>query len=191
MQVEPKVPAFADFLSILNQADSITNPAEIHGVLCGLICTGQKLNGNFWLHSALKLFESRAHISGRYRDIVLDLYDSTCRQLSGVDTEFHLLLPMTDEKTLSTCAEALSIWCQGFLYGLQFNSATFDEELSDEVTEALRCITELAKLDFSHIEVSEIDKVAYLGVADFVKSSAVLIYEEFSKHLSGKPVTLH
>lgn len=191
MQIEPKVPAFADFLSILNQADSITNPAEIHGVLCGLICAGQQLNGNFWFHSALKLFESRAHITGRYRDIVINLYDSTCRQLSGLGTEFHLLLPMADEKSLSTCAEALSIWCQGFLYGLQFTAINLEDELSDEAAEALRCMTELAKLDFNHIEVSEIDKIAYLGVADFVKSSAVLLYEEFTKSLSDKPVVLH
>lgn len=180
MQVGPKILAFDDFSCVLAEADSLANPAEIHGILCGLICSGQKIDGKFWFHTVLKLFESRAHIAARHRSMVIDLYDASCRQLSGLDSEFQMLLPDSNQ-SLSRRAEALSQWCQGFLFGLRLPDSSIEKEASEETRDALRCISELAQLDFASIEIREVDNKAYSGVVEFVRSAVSVLYEEFTE----------
>lgn len=182
MQIQTKIPAFKDFSYLLSQSDSIANPAEIHGILCGLICSGQKLDGKFWFHTVLKLFEAKAHIAPHNRGMVIELYDATCRQLSRLDSDFELLLP-DDNQALAIQAEALSQWCQGYLYGLRLADNTILDKSTEDSRDALRCISEIAKLDFSSIEVREIDSKAYHGVVEFVRSSVIVLYDE----LSGLP----
>ena len=54
MQIQANTLAFDDFYRLLSQTDVTTSLAEIHGVLCGFICVGTKLNGGFWIDSLLK-----------------------------------------------------------------------------------------------------------------------------------------
>lgn len=183
MQFQSKILAFDDFSYLLTQADSLANPAEIHGVLCGLICTGQKLDGKFWLHTALKLFEARAHIAPHHRGRVIDLYDATCRQLSGLEGDFQMLLPDA-EQPLAKRAEALSQWCYGFLSGLNLTEFTLNPGHAHEIKDALKCISEIARLDFSSIEVRDIDNIAYNGVVEYVHNAVLALYQELGSNQS-------
>lgn len=181
MQVTPKLLDFENFSYLLSEADSLASPAEIHGILCGIICSGPKMDGNFWFHTILKLFESRAYLAPRHRNMVIDLYDNTCRQLIGLETEFQLLLP-NESNSLNRRAQALSFWCQGFLYGLQLADSSIGKGTSDETFHALSCISEIAQLDFSSIEVKEVDNKTYSNVVEFVTDAVTSVYKE----LSGK-----
>ncbi|MES2142716.1 MAG: UPF0149 family protein [Pseudomonadota bacterium] len=177
MQIQANTLAFDDFYRLLSQTDVTTSPAEIHGVLCGFICVGTKLNGGFWIDSLLKRLGVRPPcLMLESQETVVGLYDAACRQLSGLQS-FRLLLP--DEKhDLEERAEALSFWCEGFLYGLGLGVNSFDEETSDVVHEALYCIAEIAKLDISQLEVTELDKLAYDEAIEFITQAIPLIYEE-------------
>lgn len=179
MQIVPKILDFENFSYLLAEADSLASPAEIHGILCGIICSGQKMDGNFWFHTVLKLFESRAYLAPRHREMVLELYDSTCRQLGGLGSEFQLLLP-DPSNSLPRRAEALSYWCQGFLYGIQLADSAISKGTSEENYNALSCISEIAQLDFRSIEVREIDNKAYVGVVEFVTDAVTSLYKELS-----------
>ncbi len=106
----------------------------------------------------------------------MGLYDAACRQLSGLQS-FKLLLP-DEQHELEERAEALSLWCEGFLYGLGLGGSSFDEETSDTVNEALFCIAEIAKLDVSQLEVTELDRLAYDEAIEFITQAVPLIYEE-------------
>jgi hypothetical protein len=178
MQVQAKMPVFDELSCILAQADSLTNPAEIHGILCGLICAGRKLDGQFWLHTAFRLIEARAHFPSSQRDRIIELYDSICRQLSGLDGEFQILLPNEAQPILERAA-SLTQWCYGFLYGLAFVDSAIMEIFAEESRDVLHSISEIAKLDYANIEVSDMDISAYLNVAEFVRSSIVRLYNEF------------
>ena len=179
MQVIPKLLDFKNFSYLLAEADSIANPAEIHGILCGIVCSGQKMDGNFWFHTVLNLFESKAFLSPQHRHMVLDLYDSTCRQLCGLESELQLLLP-GQEMSLPLRAQALSYWCQGFLYGLQLADRSIGKSASEETFQALSCISEIAQLDFRNIEIKEIDSKAYIGAVEFITDAVNSVYKEFS-----------
>lgn len=178
MQIESKIPVFDDFSHHWFQTEGLANPAETHGILAGLICTGQKLNGKFWFDTVLRLAGIGEEMAGSYQNIVVGLYDVTCRQLSGIESEFQLLLP-NDSIPFTERAMALSDWCQGFIYGLDWaDSPAMAEQMVEEVQEAMRCISELAKLDFTKIEITENDRAAFMSVAEFVRSAVIMIYAE-------------
>lgn len=180
MQVQEKSPAFDDFYHLLTQADVAASPAEIHGMLCGFICAGPKLNGGFLIDILLKRLGTRPRLVLEPQGAVVGLYDTACRQLSGLQT-FQLLLP--DERyELGERAEALSLWCEGFLYGLGLGGSSIEEETPDVIHEALYCIAEIAKLEISNLVVTELDKLAYNEAIEFVTHAIPLIYEELTHY---------
>lgn len=183
MQIQPKIPAFDDFSYVLAQADTPTSPSELHGVLSGLVCVEHRLNGGSWLDIILKRMGSHARLdSSKHQEMVLGLYDVICRQIGGFEEEFQLLLP-SENRPLAERAKALSNWCQGFLYGFALGGDPIDDETSDVVHEAVRCISEIAQLDFNQIEITEMDGVAYEGVIEFITNSVPLIYSSLTGYL--------
>lgn len=186
MQIQTKIPVFDDFFYILTENDSPTDPAEIHGMLCGLICMGRRANGQFWLDSVLKLLNSQAPIIARYQGMLINLYDVSCRQLIGMDSDFQLLLP-SENSSLIGQAEALSNWCKGFLAGLHMTGGVLEESISRESIEGLQTMEEIANLDFVKIEINEHDKFAYVHVVDFVRATVIRLHRELAnKKEKGK-----
>lgn len=179
MQVETKILAFDDFSGLFAQADAMVSPARLHGVLVGLICVGQKLDGKFWLDATLRMVEARAVLPSKQRDLIIHLYDVTCRQLCDLDSELQLLLP-NNSQFLIDSAMALSQWCEGFLYGLGLDDGSAYDNIPEDIREGLRCISELAKLDFEKIEMAaestEMEKMAYQGVVEYVRSAVMSFY---------------
>lgn len=179
MHIQSKVLGFIDYRHMLAQADSLANPAEIHGILSGLVCTGQKLDGQVGFNLILKLFETRAHITPAHRGLIIEMYDTLCRQLNCSESEFELLLPDTIQP-LTERAEALSQWCQGFIYSLRLVNTSLENEFSNEVRETLNTICEIAKLDYANIVVRDVDTSAYVGVVEFVRNTVVTLHHELN-----------
>lgn len=181
MQIQSKIPAFEEVSHILIQVHTQTTPSELHGVLSGLVCIGSRLNGKFWLDSLLQRFKSFGDFAKENQGLILSLYDGICRQLNGMEDEYFEIMLPNENSSLTKRAEALSQWCQGFLYGLNVVDNLIDTTTPDDVHEALRCISELAKLDFTDIQVGEMDATAYFNVLEYVESSVEMIYLEFNQ----------
>lgn len=175
MQIEPKI---LDFSLTLQQTESLANPSEIQGMLCGLICAGQKLNGKFWFDSVLKRLKE---VTPKSKAIVIEFYDLVCRQLGGVEPiGFELLLP-DENQPLPVRAQALSQWCKGFLYALYLSGK--DESNTPEETQTmLQYLGGLAQLDFQSLEATEIDQEAYIISAEFVRDIIIKYYQDFVGH---------
>ena len=61
--------------------------------------------------------------------VLQNVYDAMVRTLAGNDSAFAPLLP-DDDAPLAERADALSMWCQGFLYGLGSGSAADPSKVS-------------------------------------------------------------
>jgi uncharacterized protein len=180
MQTQAKSPAFDDFYHLLTQAEVATSPSEIHGMLCGFICVGSKLNGGFLIDILLKRLGTRPALMLGSQGAIVSLYDAACRQLSGLQT-FQLLLP--DERhELEQRAEALSLWCEGFLYGIGLGGSSIEEETPDVIHESLYCIAEIARLEINHLEVTDLDELAYDEAIEFITHAIPLIYEKLTHY---------
>ena len=86
--------------------------------------------------------------------------------------------------SLDVRAEALGLWCQGFVSGLGTGLGG-QSGLSPEGEEFLRDLTEISRVGFDADSTDEADETAYAEIVEYVRVGVVLMGEE----LRPRPVT--
>jgi yecA family protein len=169
--------AFHDLDETLRRAGTACDAAESHGTLCGALCAGLDSDAP-WLDHILDEATGSPEAQRRCREALTALRDSAHGQLAGGSLEFTPILP-DDELSLADRTDALSEWCQGFLYGIGLagDRLKFDE-LSEETSEILKDISHVSQAGFEGSEASEEDETAYAEIVEYVRMGVQLIYEE-------------
>ena len=90
------------------------NPAELHGLLCGLLCVDEGLNGDQWLHYAGEVLAEGAELSKPVREVLAKLLEYGIAQMKDSDGSITPLLP-DDDAPLNQSVDALRAWCHGLL----------------------------------------------------------------------------
>jgi yecA family protein len=168
--------SFHDLDDTLRRAGAACDAAEAHGTLCGALCAGLDSDGP-WLEHILDEATGTPEALRRCREALTALRDSTHGQLAGGSLEFAPLLP-DDELGLADRTDALSEWCQGFLFGIGLGGDRLKfEELAEESTEILKDMTQISQAGFEG-EDSEEDETAYAEIVEYVRMGVQLLYEE-------------
>ena len=158
---------------VLNN-DSAASAAEVHGVLSGLLCLNSRTECNQWLEVVFG--ENTADLDRAEHALLSALCETTRRQLDDFDFSFELLLP-DDTFSLEERANALSEWCQGFLYGLGYRSDS--AEWPGESSEVLHDLLEISRLNPD--SGGESDEVAYAEITEYVRVGVQLIWTELQQ----------
>ena len=148
-------------------ADATVGAAEAHGLLAGLLCADSAADCEQWL--GLVFAEARDGLGEGEAAALRELYDETCSLLDAVDFSFALFLP-DDDAPLAERAEALSAWCQGFLYGVGYAGA---REWPDDCAEVLRDLADISRLDAD--ASGEEDEAAFTEISEFVRVCVQLV----------------
>jgi len=169
--------AFHDLDETLRRAGAACDAAESHGTLCGALCAGLDSDAP-WLEHILDQATGTPEAQRRCREALTALRDSTHGQLAGGSLEFAPLLP-DDELSLADRTDALSEWCQGFLYGIGLAGDRLKlEELSEECGEILKDISQISQAGFEGDGASDEDETAYAEIVEYVRMGVQLLYEE-------------
>ncbi|MBL8250422.1 MAG: UPF0149 family protein [Candidatus Competibacter sp.] len=178
-------PIFERLTRLLDPLD----PAEVHGLLCGLLCADPDLGREQWLARAGDDLIEDLDLSDDARTLLLELFDYVAAQLNDPDGAVTPLLP-DDETPLRQRTEALGAWCQGFLYGLGLGEPGRRGHLSPESREFLRDAAEIARVGFDADEADEADEIAYVEVVEYLRVGLLLIQHDlrlpgasFKQHL--------
>lgn len=91
--------------------------------------------------------------------------------------EFAPLLPR-DAEPIDARAEALGLWCQGFLYGLGASSLTDATKLPGEVGEVVRDLSEITRVGVDSADSLESSEGAYAELVEFVRVGVQLVFDE-------------
>ncbi len=167
---------FPDLDETLRRAGAACDAAESHGTLCGALCSGADADGA-WIDHILDEASGPAEVQDACRRMLRTLCDETRGLLRSGTLEFTPLLP-DDETGLADRTDALSEWCQGFLYGMGLAGARFKpDELSEETGEVLKDIGQISQAGFEG-EDSEEDETAYTEIVEYVRVGVQLLYEE-------------
>jgi len=151
------------------------HPAEIHGLGCGILASG------FRLETASLFRQISAYIGEEMasNELIMDFFRDSLNALESDDFEFQLCLPDDDDYTLVERAESLSAWCQGFLHGY----AAVQNSLSDEARELLRDLTEISQLDSSSLDTQDStesdedeNERHYAELTEFVRLATVSLF---------------
>jgi uncharacterized protein YgfB (UPF0149 family) len=167
---------YDEFERVLRGARALPEPAEAHGTLAGALCSSRDYGLIEWLHEILP--DDSPDESALQSSVLQNIYDSMVRSL-GNDSDFQPLLPDR--------AEALSSWCQGFLYGLGSGTTGDPGKVSTEAGEIIRDFTEITHVGVDAGDESEENEVAFAEVVEFVRVGVQLLFVELAPARGEEP----
>jgi|LGOV01.1.fsa_nt_gb uncharacterized protein YgfB (UPF0149 family) len=165
--------------------------AEVHGALCGLFCTVNGLTAAYWLDNTLtNAPEEDAMtidaLNSESRSLLTLLFSATEKQLKGEDFDFQLFLP-DDNSGLYSRVEALSNWCQGFLFGLSQGGLTDPEGLPGELPEIIKDIVEISRAESYELDDDTEDEKDFMELVEFVRVAIQLFGGEMQQFQVEEP----
>ena len=161
----------------LRSAGALGEPAEIHGEFCGLACVMGNDAVSPWAESVLNDADSRPET---VIETLTALAKSAWAALNSGDMSFEMLLP-PDAEPLQQRAEALGLWCQGFMHGLGAAGKPGSESPvvgNDVVRDIVGDFSEITRATFAEDETEEEGEAAFVELVEYVRVGVQLIYEE-------------
>ena len=164
------------------------SPSELHGLLVGVLATGQRLDTDAWIE-LIQEHMALAQVSDSAQNQFVNLYRVNLAALESTMLEFQLLLP-DDESSMAERAEALGIWCHGFLSGFSLANAVVINQASEDVKELINDLAQISEIEFD-IEDSEESEMNFFEVVEFVKIAAMTVFADCNQAGDKAPPVLH
>jgi uncharacterized protein YgfB (UPF0149 family) len=175
---------YDEFEQVLRAARALPEPAEAHGTLAGALCSSRDYGLLEWLREILP--DDSPEEEALRSSVLQKVYDSMVKSLAGNDANFQPLLP-DDHAPLGARAEALSFWCQGFLYGLGSGTTPDPSRVSTEAAEIIRDFTEITHVGVDAGDENEENETAFAEVVEFVRVGAQLLFVELAPARGEEP----
>ncbi|ARN66971.1 YecA family protein [Vibrio vulnificus] len=187
-----QLPSYQVVADEMKMATLAVTPAELHGLLAGMISGGLSQQDQSW---QLMLFDYTNDGMG-WPSAALEqaqaLFNVTSAQLTSDEMVLNLLLPNAEgEEAIFALADALSDWVNHYISGLGLAGAALNKA-SEEAKEALADLEEMARLGVD--EDDDLQEQAELleHVIEHVKACTLLIHAEFgAKTSSSETPTIH
>ena len=165
---------FQDFEDVLATAGSLSDAAEAHGSLCGALCSVSPYRMQDWVNEILP---DGTALSDESAAMLERVFTATANSFGEQGMEFEPLLP-DDEQPLNGRANALALWCSGFLYGLGTGHISDLEALNGDVGEIVRDFTEISRATGDDADADESNEQAYAELVEFIRVAAQVVFEE-------------
>jgi len=153
------------------------NHAELHGLLCGLLCARMDLDRDQWLRHAQEALADEREFSPETDDLLGQLYDEHMARNDHLDELMTPVLP-DDDIALSQRVDALGHWCQGLLYGLGLGEIGKGDRLSEESQEFLQDVADIAQVGCDPDEGGEADESAYVEIVEYLRVGWLMIQQD-------------
>ncbi|MDX1459617.1 MAG: UPF0149 family protein [Xanthomonadales bacterium] len=160
--------------------------AEIHGAACGLLCRrpGSTSSDFFECLETLQLLESAGKGT---RQALSGLFEIARAQLDDDQYRFELLLP-PDDDALEDRTEALALWCTGMLAGMAGAGGQSLDGVSEEASEALADIGQIARAEVGSGDGGEAEEQALAEIVEYLRVVTLMLREEFRPPGPGESV---
>jgi len=165
------MPTYQELNAALSKTALKLHPSQVHGLISGILSANAKSN------AAWEEIITGGEEAARTHELLQALYDTTAAQLNDFLFEFQIVMP-PDDDDLALRAEALTLWCQGFLTGLKSADVKIVGREPSDMTEAINDLIEIAKMNYEEVVASEEDEAAFIELVEYVRMAVILIYEE-------------
>lgn len=173
-EINTLLPDFSNIQQCLEKLSATADTAEAHGSLCGLLIDNR--SSTEWLASVLnKTPASNDLLASEHIKQLTKLYDVSKSQLNDSVLSFELLLP-TDDIELPKRLEALSHWCQGFLFGLGSISKLDEKNMHSDVKEFMKDLLGITQLDTDEISDDETE-LDFAEIVEYVRMGVIYMNE--------------
>ncbi|MBO1518841.1 UPF0149 family protein [Oceanisphaera pacifica] len=182
-------PNYDAFTDLLEHHNMVVTTAEVHGVICGLICGGMAQNDARWQQHFNALLNDDFELPSEVKKAVNLLFSRVYEELLS-QTQFELLMPHDDDP-LDDRLEAMMEWSAAFLAG--FGVVQQDlYKASEELQEIIQDISSITQVSADFDQEDEESETAFVVLYEHLKLGATLAFEEFGKGQTQPPrPTLH
>lgn len=163
-----------------------TSPSELHGVICGLLATGQGQEDAFLLGILAAHAEQPAGLAPDLADDLLQWRNAAAEGFAGTGLELKLLLP-GDEEELGLRVAALGQWTEGFLVGFGTGAAGInDSQLSPGIQEALSDLSAISQVSTPE-EDGEDEERMLEQITEHCRVAALMVYTDLVMKPAPEP----
>ncbi len=190
---ETKLPDYLAFATELQSAGLAVNPAELHGLLTGMLSGGLSLTDKSWQPMVFDYVSEGMGWPSKVLQLAQATLDASIAELTGSGMDIEMLLPDEEASaSLFDIADGLAEWVNHFISGLGLVNAELKKASSD-VKEALADLEEISKLGID--EDDDLEEQAQLleQVIEHVKACVLTIHAEFGQRKadSQQAPTIH
>ena len=174
---------------------------ELHGGLCGALCTGGPSAAERWLDGFIA--DSDAADVTATRAVGVELERAAWTALADAQLEFEPLLP-SDDAPLEEQVQALALWCSGFLNAvgatapdLVGRNAKPTEAAaaiaSAEVAEILGDFAEMSRAGVDDHDTADRDRsdFALAELKEYVRVSVQIVFEQLADRREAAARDVH
>ncbi|MBS9432486.1 YecA family protein [Photorhabdus hainanensis] len=176
MSIQNSLPDYQSFDEILHQQSVALTAAEMHGLISGLLCGGNR--DSSWQVLVHDLANDGLAFSHPLAQQLRELREITFESLDDSNFAFSLLLP-DEEDNVFERADALAGWVNHFLLGLGVAQPKFADR--KEISEIIGDLRNIALLGYEEGDDQEELAQALEEVLEYVRVAAQLCYIAFTE----------
>ena len=172
---------FERWANIFTSHQAFSHPSELHGLLCGRLVTGARIDESEWLAMVCEHMGISAQVaedSGELAPFMNQAYRRTLALLQAADLSFHPLLP-DDDYALNQRLEALVAWVRGFLEGMALAAGSTLGQAPEEIRELIEDMVAISQLSVEE-EAGEEAEQQLLEITEYVRLGALAVFTEFN-----------
>lgn len=181
---------YADFVQLLAKYDMLASPAEVHGLIAGMLAGGLPSGEQSWQVHLNDLFNDGYALPVAFQRDIERLVKQTEVLFCSDEFAFHPLLP-SDNEPLDERTEAMAQWVQNFLVGF----ALVCHELAkapDDIQELITDFNQIAQLSLEIDSEDESNEQAFFEIFEYVRMGAMACFNHYAlRPSSPKSATLH
>lgn len=182
MSIE-KLPSYEQVGDLLLKCHIFIEPAQMHGLLCGLLVCNPNTTAQEWVMQASggdeKLWDT---FTPDIKKELLEIQAATLLSLRDAEYRFEPFLP-EDEDVIAERAHAIGIWCKGFVAGVELFGNYLGGLLGKaqtQVDEAMGDLQAIADVDHK-IDAHEAQEKALTAIIEYVRIAVLLVQRELSE----------
>ncbi|QKJ88543.1 hypothetical protein PMPD1_3627 [Paramixta manurensis] len=177
MSIQNTQPSYDALASVLTQQGVGMTPAEMHGLISGIVCGGNL--DHSWKTLVHDLTNEGMAFSQTLSQPLQALHQHILDTLEDEGFLFQLYLPDDDDITVFDRADALAGWVNHFLLGLGVSQPKLDK-VKGETGEAIDDLRTIAQLGYDEDEDQDELEQSLEEIIEYVRVAALLCHDTFT-----------
>ncbi|WJD49659.1 MULTISPECIES: YecA/YgfB family protein [unclassified Enterobacter] len=178
MSIQNEMPGYNELNQLLNQQGVGLTAAEMHGLIGGMLCGGNK--DASWQPLLHDLTNEGLAFGHELAEALRKLHAATSDALEDDGFQFQLFLPDGDDTTVFERADAMAGWVNHFLLGLGVTQPKLDK-VTGETGEAIDDLRNIAQLGYEEDEDQEELEMSLEEIVEYVRIAALLCHDTFTR----------
>ena len=184
MSIQNEMPGYKDLNQLLNQQGVGLTPAEMHGLISGILCGGN--SDSSWQPLIHDLTNEGLAFGHELAEALRKMHSAISDSLEDDGFLFQLYLPEGDDVSVFDRADALAGWVNHYLLGLGVTQPKLDK-VTGEAGEAIDDLRNIAQLGYDEEEDQEELEMSLEEIIEYVRVASLLCHDNFTRSQPTAP----